>query len=464
MIRYFDTEAAYLAAVQDTESRVSLVGESNACKFDGRNVIVGIDSATTGSIAYLDDKKAIRFVATSTFNKTAFPASYEIFGVVVIGVDHDAFRGDVTIMNKEFKNLVMLERAYLSLTGFTLDGAEHTGTISIREESDSWAANHDYIITYNADNVASFVAQLNEVFRAKDAFRTQDWVATADTDGGVTLTYKSLTWSQMSNNTAKDGFSVKDAIGWTYNKDGCLKINGNRDINGAVSNKSTIIRVFKKDMPDVNYNPSTDVTSVNLNYPICLPGYLGTSQYQSDHCAYLRSIYGDGEKGWLKFLHSFQFVPSSESGLLNRKKNSEMHNTYLLANLKYTGQDGAEKCASPAANYVANVSYDHELLAKGKWFIGDIQRIFNLVAPLKYPETNDRNADKTNAALYAIGASPLNNNNYYISCMRYFLPDVIAADGAYGFFNMGVGSYSPNTCVPLVLLPRQHNDNDNVQF
>lgn len=459
MIRYFDTEAAYLAAVQDTESRVSLVGESNACKFDGRNVIVGIDSATTGSIAYLDDKKAIRFVATSTFNKTAFPASYEIFGVVVIGVDHDAFRGDVTVMNKEFKRLVMLERAYLSLTGFTLDGAEHTGTISIREESDSWAANHDYIITYNADNVASFVAQLNEVFRAKDAFKTQDWVATADTDGNVTLNYKNIIWSQMTNNTAKDGFTVRDAVGWSHDKGGCLKINGNRDINGAISNMSQFIKVFKKDISDVNYNPSTDVKSVKLNYPICLPGYLGTSKYQSDHCAYLRSVYGEGEEGWLKFLHSFQFVLPSEYGLLNRKENSEIHNTYHLANLKYTGQTGEEKCASPAANYVANVSYDHDLLAKGKWFIGDIQRIFNLIFPLKYPETNDRNADKTNAALYSIGASPLNNSDYYTSCLRFFLPGIIAADGAYGFFNMGVGSYSALTCVPLVLLPRQHNDN-----
>lgn len=459
MIRYFDTEAAYLAAVQDAESQVSLIGESNACKFDGRNVIVGIDSATTGSIAYLDDKKAIHFVATSTFNKTTFPASYEIFGVVVIGVDHDAFRGEVTVMNKEFKSLTMLDRAYLSLTGFTLDGAEHTGTISIREASDNWAANHDYVITYNADNVASFVAQLNEVFRAKDAFKTQDWVATADTDGNVTLNYKNITWPQMNNNTAKDGFTAREAIGWSYGKGSGLKINGDRDVNGAVSNTSRLIYSFKKDTPNENYNPSSEVKSVKLNYPICLPGYLGTSKYQSDHCAYLRKIYGEGEEGWLKFLHSFQFVLPSEYNSLNRKENSEMRNTYLLANLKYAGQNGEEKCASPAANYVANVSYDHELLAKGKWFIGDIQRIFNLVFPLKYPETDDRNADKTNAALYAIGASPLKNSDYYLTCIRFFRSGIIAPDGGYGFFNVGVGSYSANICVPLVLLPRQHNDN-----
>ena len=459
MIRYFDTEADYLAAVQDTESRVSLVGESNACKFDGRNVIVGFDSATTGSIAYLDDKKAIHFVATSTFNRPTFPASYEIFGIVVIGVDHDAFRGDVTVMNKEFKSLVMLERAYLSLTGFTLDGAEHTGTISIREASDNWTVNHDYVITYKADDVASFVAQLNEVFRAKDAFKTQDWVATADTDGNVTLNYKNQVWQQISFNTAKAGFSGSNvsALDWIPNFR-ILRTNGARSGEGAITNMDRAIAFFRDDLSSTNYNPSTDVKTTKIGYPICLPGYLGTSKYQSDRCAYLRSVYGEGEEGWLKFMKSFLPVLPSEYGALDRNKYSDMRDTYYLASLKYTGQDGVEKCASPSADYVANIAYDNELLAKGKWFIGDMQRIFSLVAPLKYPTTNDRNADKTNAALYAIGASPLGNDEAVSSCSRY---DTLVRWVSYGGVFAGrSGVYNSNACVPLVLLPRQRNSND----
>lgn len=459
MIRYFDTEAAYLAAVQDTESRVSLVGESNACKFDGRNVIVGIDSATTGSIAYLDDKKAIRFVATSTFNKTAFPASYEIFGVVVIGVDNDAFRGDVTVINKEFNGNVILKRAYISLTGFTLDGAEHTGTISIREASDSWAANHDYVITYKADNAASFVAQLNEEFRTKDAFKTQDWVAMADTDGNVTLNYENYTWQQFTYNTAKEGFSGRDVTAQDWIQDsGILRANGKRGDEGAIMNMDRAIAFFRKDTSVIKYNPSTDVKSTKINYPICLPGYLGTSKYQSDHCAYLRSVYGEGEEGWLKFMKSFLPVIPYEYGSLNRNKYSDIRVTYYLASLKYTGQDGVEKCASPAADYVANIAYDHELLAKGKWFIGGIQRIFSLIAPLKYPTTDDKNADKTNAALYAIGASPLGNNMYVTSCSRYSTGGRYIADGNYGYA-ASQGLNNSCMCVPLVLLPRLRKDN-----
>lgn len=459
MIRYFDTEAAYLAAVQDAESQVSLVGESNACKFDGRNVIVGFDSATTGSIAYLDDKKAIHFVATSTFNKPTFPAGYEIFGVVVIGVDHDAFRGDVTVMNKEFKRLVMLERAYSSLTGFTLDGAEHTGTISIREASDNWAVNHDYVITYKADDVASFVAQLNEVFRAKDAFKTQDWVATADTDGNVTLNYKNQVWQQILYNTAKEGFSGSDVSAPDWISDlRILRANGYRKGEGVITNMYRAITFYRNDRNSTLYNPSTDVKSTKIGYPICLPGYLGTSKYQNDHCAYLRSVYGEGEEGWLKFLKSFLPVLPSEYGSLNRNKYSEMRDTYYLASIKYTGQDGVEKCASPAADYVTNIAYDHELLAKGKWFIGDLQRIFSLVAPLNCSTTDDRNADKTNAALYAIGALQLGEYNNFLSSSRNQKYLVWVAFGQYGYANYNnLGSNS--LVVPLVLLPRQRKNN-----
>lgn len=459
MIRYFDTEAAYLAAVQDAESQVSLVGESNACKFDGRNVIVGFDSATTGSIAYLDDKKAIHFVATSTFNRPTFPASYEIFGIVVIGVDHDAFRGDVTVMNKEFKRLIVLERAYFSLTGFTLDGAEHTGTISIREASDNWAANHDYVITYKAADVASFVAELNEAFRAKDAFKTQDWVATADTDGNVTLNYKNQVWQQILYNTAKEGFSGSDVSAPDWISDlKILRANGYRNGEGVITNMYGAISFYRNDLNSTLYNPSTDVKSTKIGYPICLPGYLGTSKYQSDHCAYLRSVYGEGEEGWLKFMKSFLPVLPSEYGVLNRSKYSEIRNTYYLASFKYTGQDGVEKCASPAADYVANIAYDHELLAKGKWFIGDMQRIFSLVAPLNYSTTDDRNADKTNAALYAIGALSLSEINNFLSSSRNQKYLVWVAFGQYGYanyFNLG----SNGLVVPLVLLPRQRKNN-----
>lgn len=454
MIRYFDTEAAYLAAVQDTESRVSLVGESNACKFDGRNVIVGIDSATTGCIAYLDDKKAIHFVATSTFNKTTFPASYEIFGIVAIGVDHPDFRGEVAVMSHQFAGAALFTRYYFKLSGYTLDGAEHTGVLSIRSASDNWAANQDYTITYKADNIVALVSQINAYFKANEPFVAQDWVAIADTNGDVLLHFKYTTWQQTSYNTAKSGFSVvsETAPQWKSTSK-MFRMNGQRYSEGTITNMPRALAYFTADNSTTIYNPATDVTTAKLSYPICLPGYLGKSKYQSDHCAYLRGIYGEGEEGWLKFMRSFLPVLPSEYGIFDDSTyGTEKQNTYYLASLMYVGQDGVEKYVSQAARLVAELGFDHELLKRGEWVIGNMSRIFSIVGQLRYPTTLDKFADKVNAALAAIGAPALDNNSDVSSCSRYGKSNSWIAYGKYGIAGYGGGVNNSFLIVPLVLL------------
>lgn len=456
MIRYFDTEAAYLAAVQDAESRVSLVGESNACKFDGRNVIVGIDSATTGSIAYLDDKKAIRFVATSTFNKTTFPESYEIFGIVAIGVDHPDFRGEVAVMSHQFTKAPLITRYYFKLSGYTLDGAEHTGVLSIRSLLDNWAANQDYTITYKADNIVALVSQLNAYFKANELFITQDWVAIADTNGDVLLHFKYTTWQQATYNTAKSGFSVVSASAPQWKSTSRMfRMNGRRDGIGAITNMPQALAFFREDNSITIYNPTADVTTAKLLYPICLPGYLGKSKYQNDHCAYLRGIYGEGEEGWLKFMQSFLPVLPSEYGIFDDSTyGTEKQNTYYLASLKYVGQDGVEKYVSPAARLATERVFGHELLKRGEWVIGKMSHIFSIVGQLRYPTTPDKFADKVNAALAAIGAPNLGKNSNFWSCSRYANDGGWIAVGQYGY----ASSYDlcgSHLAVPLVLLPRQ---------
>ena len=454
MIRYFDTEAAYLAAVQDTESRVSLVGESNACKFDGRNVVVGIDSATTGSIAYLDDKKSIRFIATSTFNKTTFPESYEIFGIVAIGVDHPDFRGEVAVMSQQFANAALFTRYYFKLSGYTLDGAEHTGVLSIRSASDNWAANQDYTIAYKADNIVALVSQLNAYFKANEPFVAQDRVAIADTNGDVLLHFKYTTWQQAAYNTAKSGFSVvsETAPQWKSTSR-MFRMNGQRNREGTITNMPRALVFFREDNnASTSYNPDTDVTTAKLIFPICLPGYLGNSKYQSDHCAYLRGIYGEGEEGWLKFMRSFLPVLPSEYGIFDdRAYGTEKHNTYYLASLKYVGQDGVEKYVSPVARFAAERGFGHELLKRGEWVIGKMSRIFSIVGQLRYPTTPDKFADKVNAALAAIGAPDFGNNISVWSCSRFGEDKCWIANGSGGFAYYSY-LYDSYVAVPLVLL------------
>lgn len=422
MIKYYDTEEAYKADTGKgaAESQVSLIKAGNICRYDGRNVVVGLRSARTGSVAYLDGSHSLHFAAPGTFKADGLPEGGEVIGVVVIGVDHQDFRGEVAVMSKTFASAPMLERWFVRLSGYTLDGTDRTGTLSVWEASDNWAAAHDYAVGYNADNAEALASQLNAYFKANEPFTAQDWVAEADGDGNVTLHY-SYTHYRQASNTAKDGFALANATapGWADTTK-MLRRNGRRSGEGTITNWPRALEYFRNDIASMTYNPASDVTTAKISYPICLPAFLGTSKYQSDHCSYLRGVYGEGKEGWLKFMESILSVRPSEYGIFDGSRyGTAKRLTYYLAGIKFAGQDGVEKYASPAARLAANLGYDHELLKQGKWVLPDIDLVFGLVGQLKYPTTNDRDADPVNSALKAIGAQALKNNSTVISCSRY---------------------------------------------
>jgi hypothetical protein len=455
MIKYYDTEEAYKA---DTgkgadESQVSLIKAGNICRYDGRNVVVGLRSARTGSVAYLDGSRALHFAAPGTFRADGLPEVGGVIGVVVIGVDHQDFRGVVAVMSKTFAAAPMLERWFVRLSGYTLDGTDRTGTLSVWEASDSWAAAHDYAVGYNADSAQALASQLNAYFKANEPFMAQDWVAEADGDGNVTLHYAYINYRQTSN-AAKDGFALAQATapGWADTTK-MLRRNGRRIGEGTITNWPRTLAYFRGDNSSKTYNPASDVTTKKISYPICLPGYLGTSEYQSDHCSYLRGVYGEGEEGWLKFMESFLPVRPSEYGIFDASRyGAAKRNTYYLAGIKYAGQDGVEKYASPAARLAANLGYDHELLKQGEWVLPDIDLLFGLVGQLKYPTTNDRDADPVNSALKAIGAPALGNSSSVWSCSRFNPFSGWIAGGGSGYAGGGILAYSGYVAAPLVLL------------
>ena len=209
MIKYYDTLAAYEADAKSAfESQVSLIGADNAIKYDGRNVVVDIRSAKTGTIAVLDGTHALRFISVDTFSSSSFPSNFEVVGVVRIGVDHPSFRGQIAIMYPTKKGLAMSAIYQWRLTGYTLDGTDRTGTLSIRQVSDSWATNHDYVISYNATTAAGLVEQLNAFFKANEPFTTQQWVANLNADESIDHLYKNSTWQQASDNKGASGFTI----------------------------------------------------------------------------------------------------------------------------------------------------------------------------------------------------------------------------------------------------------------
>lgn len=456
MIKYYDTLAAYEADVKsDFESQISLIGQNNVVKYDGRNVIVGLESAKTGSIAVLDGNKAMHFISVDTFSSASFMSNYEVIGVVWVGVDWPTFRGQVVILNKEWAaSLKMVEIYQWRLTGYTLDGTDRTGTLSVRCADDNWATDHDYVVSYNASDAASFVEQLNAYFSANEPFIAQQWKAVLTEGGEIDLQLQNWTsWQPCSYNKGTNGFvlTANLLLEWKSSSN-MLRRNGHRGGDGTITNWARALSYFRADNSSTSYNPSTDITSVKRNYPICLPGYLGTSQYQSDHCSFLRGVYGEGEEGWLKFMESFLPVRPTQYGINGDPLYGDPKtNTYKLAHETYTDINGNIKPLSPACAYIAGIGYDNELARKGEWVMPDTDLLFDMLDGIEYPINPDRESDVRNRALLAIGAKPFGNNSYVRSCSRYIALNGWIASGYSGCAGSNA-LYLAFVAAPLLLL------------
>ena len=155
------------------------------------------------------------------------------------------------------------DRYSWKLTGYTLDGTDRTGVLSIRESSDSWAANHDYTVAYNASTVADLVTQLNAFFadNTNTVFQTQDWYA--ETDGeNITLTLAYTDYRQASYNTGKTGFTLTanflpDVVAHANVR----RKNGYNGGEGAIHSYYRALAYFRQDLSSATYNPNTEVTS-----------------------------------------------------------------------------------------------------------------------------------------------------------------------------------------------------------
>ena len=452
MIKYYDTEAAYAAdAKSPFESQVSLVGEDNEIKYDGRNVVVGAKSAKTGSIVVLDGNSAMHFIAVDTFSSSSFMSNFTIVGVVAVGVDHPDFRGKIVIVHKSNASKAWSAIYSFKLTGYTLDGTDRSGKLKVYSAASTYDT---YTINYNADSVADFLTTLNAYFQSTAPFTTQHWRADADSDGNITLSFL-FTFTDQRSCAGSDGFTLTaNLLPGIPASTAMLRYNGQRSGDGCISNMARAITYFSADLNNASYNPTSPVTSPKRGYPICKPGYLGTSQYSNgDQCAALRAIYGEGEAGWLKFMESFYPIRPSKYGPIGDKATygDSKRNTGLMAGKTFTKQDNTVIPAYPAADYCGSVTYNHDLLKRGQWFLPDVDVLCSVLRTIKYNSTNDRNADPVNRALYAIGGTAISNGSNPWSSSRYGASSAWYSNGHNGSL-YGNTLFSTYLAVPVALL------------
>ncbi len=443
MIKTVNTEADYEALTRDTfESSAVFVRADNFAHIDGVNTITR--HPQRGDIVVLDEDHERRYIRLSSFVLDRLSATWTIVGVVAAVNGKDVLEVHKTNTSKAWSSGYSWK-----LTGYTCDGTDRTGVISIREASNSWASNVAYTFNYNASTLEDFVSQLNTFFLGTSAFTTQDWVATINDNDEVILTCAYTSWQQASYNTASEGFSLTaNLMSWYTPLAKILRVNGNRGGEGAISNMSRALTYFRQDLSSTTYNPSSDVTDIKRAYPICLPGYLGTSEYQSDHCAYLRSVYGAGEAGWKKFMASCLPVWPNRFGSMGEGYDDGLAITKKMAAEMRPTQAGTSVPFSPMAEYCQGIGYDCDGFRLGEWSAPTLAEVREILNGVEYNTTNNREADDLNKALYLIGGSAISNGSYLWSCGRVNAVFGWCAYGSNGFFG-SYGVYSGGVVVPV---------------
>lgn len=338
--------------------------------------------------------------ADSISSASDISSDYEVCAVVV-----DIINGEALVVRPTGQSQTWCDIMQYVLTGYVLDGAEHTSTISIRD-SESASANTDYNFTYTASTIEALVDQLNAFFSATEAFVNQDFYAFVK-DGEILLQYH-FTFSQQDTYiVGKNGFTInfRDMLPEIIASTNFLRKNGQDSDSGTISNYHRALTYFRDDISASTYNPTNVVTSVRLAYPICLPGFLGTSTYRDgDKCAFLRSVYGEGEEGWLKFMRSFLPVNPTDWGVMNY---CGKEITRLLASKRYNSLTKSNEVMCKAAYTAWSVKTD--VIDEGEFWLPSPRELYLIERDVLYPSHGDINSDALNKTLNKLGWSAVSN-------------------------------------------------------
>ena len=333
------------------------------------------------------------------------------------------------------------------LTGYTLDGTDQSGVLSIRDNSTA-TENTDYTIPYNATTKEGFVEQLNTFFANNNAFKMQGFFASV-ADNNVIIHYHFTFDNQSKYIAGKNGFSlIEKTMPDIIASINFRRKNGVKSEEGVISNMERALVYFRKDNSLSIYNPTNIITSVKISHPICLPAYLGTSSYRDgDKCEFLRSVYGEGEEGWKKFMKSFLPVYPTDYGVINTT-GKEL--TKSLASKRYNDLDKVNEPMCKAAYYCYSMT--SATIDEGEFWLPGVQELSIIFDGIKYDTVSDRNADIVNKALYKVGWAGISNVMYYWSACRFNYRVGWCYVGNYGFFG---GSYfnSEFSCLAVTLYP-----------
>lgn len=436
-ISSFDTLAGYNESVRpEDNSSVSEIAGTRVI-FDGINTIVSTPDYAD-AVVY-DSNNNVRFVKKGTINLAQLTASgYTPVGVVAKRYEN----GDVLIVHKENTSKQWAPVFRWEITGSALtDNTSHTGELKFGSVASA-------SFTWQTSTIEDFASALN-TFVASNHPSNVGYSCYVDSlEGNKVILQQDDYASHIAVSLA--GTTVSAFVGTEIPANSnARKING-KGSEGGVMNLERAKVYFRSDLAAGTYNPTTSAAASSSNYPICLPGYLGTSaNVTGDPCAFLRDIYGEGEEGWINYLKNYQTVkmPSFQDVLGGHATNSAgtmfdlgdgFELSYALAGKTYRNTSNERVAMYPAVEYAIAKGYNNvKGLEKGKWFLPSLAQLYDIISPVTYPVPNASRtlADDLNRTLVAIGGNAVSNGSYAWSASRYNTSGAWSFSGNYGNAN-----------------------------
>ena len=356
----------------------------------------------------------------------------------------------VTVCSKHNESHKFMEVYPYIVSGHILDGAEHTAQIRLHNKPTSSTY---YDFTYSATTDEEFVSQLQQFLT--DSGET-DWSAYL-MSGQVILQYNNFTSAENSNYTKAAGLILTaklvldypEAVPSWYLKYG---------IRGTgIWHVARAKEYFLKDNNKTAYNPESDVRSLPT-YPVCWPAFAGTSQYQEDHCLWLRQQYckdpDDPEPAeWETYIEDLTHIIPYSIGGHSAEDRDGKELSDIVKDIKYLAVDGVER------PLYSDISYCSDFM-DGAGYMPSMSEYIQAFGSVTYGlsgVTRDR-ADAINRSLYVIGGAGISCDTRMAVSGRTEYNSVWMAT-AYGNVD-NMRTYAYLQCVPFarIELPETTTD------
>ena len=439
MIKTYPDRAAHDAAAKsEMESAVALIENVNEIAIDGVNVVTS--QPKVGDIVCHDENRQIRFIALDTYQGGVFPAAWETVGVVVLRKGNQV---KVASKNNEVKRF--MEVYPYVVTGYELDGMEHTAQLRLHGKP---TTSTYYDFTYTASDADGFVTALQQFL--SDNGET-GWSAYKDEDGSVILQYDDYNSAEYYSTaiTYASGLTLTAKVVIDYPEQTPIWQRKCGTKGNAVWNIERAKTYFRSDLASTAYNPASDVSSIP-SYPVCWPAFAGTSQYQEDHCLWLRQQYCKDpahptEEEWEAYIEDLTAVNHYMTGGASPKWRDGKALSDMVKDVTYRAADGTRKMLYPGIVYCSQ-------FMDGKGYLpsfAEFEETFRNVTYGLAGVERDK-SDAINRSLYAIGGSAVQNTvTWWVSgrFSTYAAWNALSTgctDGNYFYFSL--------RCIPVTLL------------